>query len=528
MMRRRRFLETAGAAAAALMVGRLATGCGDEGGSSGEPADGEISHILPTAGSDRIYLKMSLHAVPDVAPELRVDGRRLIGTPTDSVGRFWAFDARGLAPGRPHRLGLQVGRRALGESWSLATLPARDARPRRVRILTYTCAGGHDAFGLYVPVPVRRRLLARALAFAPDVVIANGDHVYWDLRASISAVLLGQSPTARRIAGVFDRAQPVLGTANEDVLTRAVDGQIAALYGTLLRSTPVFFLRDDHDYFEDDQVTPALTTFPPDPFMLALARATQWLYYPEHLPDPDRPLDLPGSGAPDRPLGLSESFGSLRWGRLLEALLYDCKGFMQLGGDRAGLVPDAVESWLHARMADSDAAQVIHFPSNPPGWTAGKYAEWYPDVLVDGALSTAQRKPGWQRGFLAQHDRLLAAASAMPRPALFISGDIHGQASGRIHASGTLDLRDNPVVSVISGTPGTGVGWPSAARGTVAMPPQHIELEPITPVQELNGFHLIDVDADHVAISHFRWQRMRDSEDAIDTLEPYLVSTHAR
>jgi hypothetical protein len=111
---------------------------------------------------------------------------------------------------------------------------------------------------------------------------------------------------------------------------------------------------------------------------------------------------------------------------------------------------------------------------------------------------------------------------------LFVSGDIHGQASGRILASGGLDLRDNPVVSVISGTPGTGVGWPSAARGTVAMPPQHIELESITPVQELNGFHLIDVECDHITISHFRWHRTVDSEESIDTLEPYHVSVHAR
>ena len=526
-MRRRAFLRSASAATA---LAPLAWACGDDGdGGTTEPVDESgIAHILPTASHDRLYLKVSLHEVPEVAPELRVDGRRVGGIATGSDGRFWAFDAQGLRAGRPHTLELRGGRRALSEPWELGTLPAPDARPRRLRILAHTCAGGHEVFGIYVPFAVRQRLLRRALDFAPDVMVANGDHVYWDLRASISAILLGQSPTARRIAGVFDRAQPVLGTANEDVLTRAVDGQIAALYGTLLRSTPVFFLRDDHDYFEDDQVTPALTTFPPDPFMVELARATQWLYYPEHLPDPDRPLELPGGSAPDRPAGVSESFGTLRWGRLLEALLYDCKGFMHLGGDHAGLVPDAVESWLHTRMADSDAAQVIHFPSNPPGWTAGKYAEWYPDVLVDGALSTAWPKPGWQSGFLAQHDRLLAAASAMPRPALFASGDIHGQASGRIHASGTLDLRDNPVVSVISGTPGTGVGWPSAARGTVAMPPQHIELEPITPVQELNGFHLIDVEPDHVTISHFRWQRMGDSEDAIDSLEPYLVSHHSR
>lgn len=524
-MKRREFLRLAASAAAVTM-----SGCGGGADSEAAPTDdGEVAHILGTASSDRLYLKVSFHEPPAAPPELRIDGRRLRGIRTDSNGRFWAFDARGLAARRPHVLALYEGRRAITEPWRLTTLPAPSARPRHARILAYTCAGGHDAFGLYVPIDVRRRLLQRGLRYAPDVVVANGDHIYWDLRASISAVLLGQSPTARRIAGVFDRDQAVLGTANEAVLTRAVDGQIAALYGTLLRDTPVFFLRDDHDYFEDDQVTPSLTTFPPDAFSRALARATQWLYYPEFLPDPSRPLDLPGASAADRPPGVSESFGTLRWGGLLEALLYDCKGFMHpADGSDAGLVPDAVEAWLHARMADTDAAQLVHLPSNPPGWTAGKYAEWYPDHLVDGELTTDVPKPGWATGFLAQHDRLLAAASAMPRLPLFVSGDIHGQGSGIIRASGAHDFRANPIVSVISGTPGTGVGWPSAARGTVATPPRGLEVEPITPIQELNGFHLLDVEADHITISHFRWQRGVDSVESIDTLEPYHVSVHAR
>ncbi len=526
-MRRRAFLRDA---AAATALAPLAWSCGDDGTDAAAPVDeSAIAHILPTAAHDRLYLKLSLHAPPDFAPELHVDGRRIAAIATASSGRFWAFDAQGLRPGRPQTLELRAGRRALSEPWTLATLPAPDARPRRVRILTYACAGGHEAFGIYVPLAVRRRLLQRALSFAPDVVVANGDHVYWDLRASISAVILGQSPTARRIAGVFDRTQPVLGTDNEGVLTRAVGPQIGELYGTLLRGTPTFFLRDDHDYFEDDQVTPALTTFPPDPFMRDLARTTQWLYYPEFLPAPGRPLDLPGASAPDRPAGVGESFGTLRWGRLLEALLYDCKGFLQADGDGAGLVPAAVETWLQARMAGRDAAQVLHLPSNPPGYTAGKYAEWYPDVLgPDGVLTTAVPKPGWSAAWLAQHDRLLASASAMPRPALFVSGDIHGQAAGRIVASGALDLRDNPVVIVVSGTIGTGSGWPSAARGTLAMAPAHLGLEEITPVQEVNGFHLLDVESEVVRIHHFRWRRGIDPVEAIDALQPYHVSEHAR
>ena len=49
-------------------------------------------------------------------------------------------------------------------------------------------------------------------------------------------------------------------------------------------------------------------------------------------------------------------------------------------------------------------------PSNPPGWTAGKWGEWYPDVLGDdGKLTTKKPKPYWQPGWLKQHDRLMEA-----------------------------------------------------------------------------------------------------------------------
>ena len=53
-----------------------------------------------------------------------------------------------------------------------------------------------------------------------------------------------------------------------------------------------------------------------------LARATQLMYYPEFLPDAARPRGLPWSSAADRPDGVSETFGTIRYGRLAEILLY--------------------------------------------------------------------------------------------------------------------------------------------------------------------------------------------------------------
>ena len=126
-----------------------------------------------------------------------------------------------------------------------------------------------------------------------------------------------------------------------------------------------------------------------------------------------------------------------------------------------------VEAWLQRRMASADVTHVVNAPSNPPGWTAGKWGEWYPDVLgADGKLTTDVAKPYWQAGWLKQHDRLLAAMSGMRgRIPLSMSGDLHAIAIGRILRTGTLDLSANPVVTALTGPVGTGpTSWPSGIR----------------------------------------------------------------
>ena len=64
-------------------------------------------------------------------------------------------------------------------------------------------------------------------------------------------------------------------------------------------------------------------------------------------------------------------------------------------------------------MADPALDHLVHIPSQPPGWSAGKWGDWYPDILAaDGSLTINKPKPYWQTGWLAQHDRLMKAASA--------------------------------------------------------------------------------------------------------------------
>jgi hypothetical protein len=531
---RRDFLIGAASLATAALSGPAASAAHTQAGPSWDA--GEVVHLLPTASHQRFLIKTSFAAPHASPPSLLVDSRKIIGRQGDTRGFFWTFDVAHLEPGRSYRLQILDARgRAICDRWPLATFPAPGETPKRVRLLIYSCAGGHDALPDHKPTDVsthrfltlvvRRRMLARAMSFAPDIVVANGDHVYWDLRSE-RADLLGMSPAAVAYAGVFERTAPVLGTPNEEVLKKAVGPQIADLYGTMMRSTPVFFLQDDHDYFETDEADDTLVTLPPDAFMLNLARASQLLYYPEFLPDTHRGLGLPSGSAADRPAGISESFGTLRYGRLLELLMYDCRRYMTMNGASATFVPPIVEEWLKLRMVDSDAIHVVNMPSIPPGWSAGKWGEWYVDM--DGGnqqLTTSIPKPYWQPGWRLQHDRLLQAASAMrARVPLFISGDLHSIGEGRILRTSDIDLKRNPVISVLPGPLGTGrPGWPSLVRGLRGLPPAGLDVDEGLPALEENGFTIADFTADGVTLRYFNWKLGR-SEGSIDTLDPFRVT----
>jgi hypothetical protein len=405
-------------------------------------------------------------------------------------------------------------------------MPAPEAAVARFRLLIYTCAGGderlrnRDGGPSFLSLVQRGRLLDRALSFAPDAVVANGDQIYWDLRQT------GAANAPDRIlkeTGRFVRNIPVLGTPNEDVLKRVGDVQIARLYGTRFRSVPVFFLQDDHDYFENDDANARMVTFPPDHLMLQLGRATRRMYYPEFLPDEGRPAGLPGASAPDAPPGTGESFGTLRAGNLLELLLYDCRRYLTLAGPNAVVIPREAEDWIKSRLADQRTAHLVQVPSLPPLWSAGKWGDWYSDILdKDGKLTDKVVKPYWQPGWAAQHDRLMLATSQMRgRVPLVIAGDLHALAQGRIHQTSGADLQKNPVNVLLAGPISTGsTGYPSSARGT---PPTHSLYvkaeEKLKPVEE-NGFTIVDFTPDRITAKLFKW-RPPQPDQAIDSLEPF-------
>ncbi len=353
---------------------------------------------------------------------------------------------------------------------------------------------------------------------------------------------MGASPRSKHHVGTFDRDKPVLGTENEAVLKRASDPQIACVYGTVCRSFPTFFLLDDHDYFENDTAmeedgfdirlltlgwrSPFVKggiSFPPDPFMLEMGRTVQKLYLPEYLPDRGRPQSLPATGADDRAPGVSECYGTLRYGKLLEGLLYESRRFTSLTGDDAVMIHPAAEKWLVDRMRTEEALHVVNLPATVFGWSAGKWMEWYPDIRgEDGSLTKEIPKYQWQAGWFAQHNRLLEAASQMKRSApLFICGDLHNQSEGIITGSGDLDLSQNPVISICSGSLGTGPRmWPSAFRGMVAEPPTDIVMEEKLSPVEKNGFVIVDIDREKLVVDYYAW-REPEPVEKIDSLEPY-------
>ncbi len=503
---------------------------------------GQLAHLLPSVSHDRMLIKASFTRPLPTPPTLLVGETRVTGLRGDSAGLFWQFHVAGLRPGTPYRLQLRDGNgRSLAEPWPLKTFPAPGQAASKLRVLMYSCAGGHDLFAeahtgfRFLPAAVRRRLLQRALSFQPDALVANGDHIYWDLLAPKGGPMLGGSAAAIAYAGRFDRAAPLLGGPNEQVLLRSAGPQIVPLYGALCRSVPVFFLQDDHDHYDNDEATDAAVTFPPDTFMVQAARATQRLYYPEFLPDPNRPLGLPGGAVVDqagwRPPGLSESFGTLRYGTLAELMLYDVRRTMTLNGPTGVFVAPEVEAWLKARMAARDTAHVVNAPSNPPGWSAGKWGEWYPDILgADGKLTVDVPKPYWQRGWLAQHDRLMQAMSGMAeRVPLVITGDLHAIAEGRMLSAGELDFSRRPVIAALPGPLGTSDGgWASQFRGVGPAVPNHIRLEETVKPLEENGFCLMDFTPESLTIRYYKWNQKTQPVEEIDQLQPFHTSEFKR
>jgi phosphodiesterase/alkaline phosphatase D-like protein len=484
-------------------------------------SSGPVQHILPAVTHNQFLIKVSF-LKPKTAVQLSVSGpwqdNLIAGQQTDSHGRFWMFQVSGLAPDTSYSLQLQDSTSPIADAWPLKTFPAPNAQPQSLKLLCYTCAGGPDGFAfpggkeIFKPHHVRQTLFDSALEMKPDAAVAIGDHIYWDLRGSdsvtLSAGLFGQIVTwyLQQVFGAFDRSAEIIGnkSANEKVLTAIGDDQIANLYGTKFKSTPMFFVPDDHDYFENDDAD--IGTFPADSFSRRAHAAMAHLYYPSFMSS--RP-EFPGTDSE----GNNRSFGTFRFGDLVEVPMVDCAGYLTLaeGGDQSVLFPSAVEDWLLSKIASNQTQHFGLIPSHPLGWTAGKWREWYPDVVapdagftglvenklmanVQGVLSAKAQKALWQTGWWLQHQRLITAiADNQKRPTILLSGDIHALGAKTIEASSEIDLSHRPIQTVLVGSVSTStLAWPSAARSIPAASPEWLQTSDHVATTEDNGFTMIE------------------------------------
>src|SRR3954469_24605646 len=179
-----------------VLKGAAALGLGGmfHGGVSWSRTDESVRMILPSVTHDTIALKVLLDRPPSGAPQLAIDGRRVAGKATDGDGYAWQFIQNGLKGGTKHTLVLRDDTgRPLREPWQVSTLPPPDSSPAHFRVLFFTCAGGDDELSA-LKISTRRAMFDRALSFSPDLAVANGDHIYWDLQ---TALLHRRTPEAR-------------------------------------------------------------------------------------------------------------------------------------------------------------------------------------------------------------------------------------------------------------------------------------------------------------------------------------------
>ena len=90
-------------------------------------------------------------------------------------------------------------------------------------------------------------------------------------------------------------------------------------------------------------------------------------------------------------------------------------------------------------------------------------------------------------------------------------------------------IESNPINVVLSGPISTSPrGWPSAFRGTGALPPVHLDMdEQVKPIEQ-HGFTIVDFTPDKIVLRQFKWDVKTQPVEAIDTLEPFHITELAR
>jgi hypothetical protein len=466
-----------------------------------------VKHILASASHEKLALSVSVSKKTSKL-DLVLNNQKVNGTQVDSLGTNWQFISPKLESNTTYKLQLLSEEEAIYKPWEIKTFPSPNSEVENVSIMSFTCAGGPQGFKisgkeLFKPLKFRQKIFEEGLSKKPDFVISIGDHIYWDLRGENSPPVGRNSKLIKFFLGSyiglrygrFNRSESATSPSNEKVLKKIGSEQIASLYGTRFKSTPIFFIPDDHDYFENDDAEKEIVTFPADDFSKDAFKNMSNLFYPPLLDTPD--------GIPGRKIG------KIRYGKIFEGLIADCAGDMSLGNKNACLISRENENWILSRIKDSNAMHLAFIPSHPFGYTAGKWREWYPDVVAEdgkkgtvvnqllsstkGTLTTDADKYLWQEGWFMQHQRLIKSMSERKGSRFTFSGDIHAIGAASIIKSGSLNLKNEVKTFLVGSVGSSSAGWPSFARGIIAESPQDLVCKSIYKIREENGFTLFKI-----------------------------------
>ena len=521
---RREFLHASTATALGIgLPGELFAQAGTAPGPSAGAWDpGRVRHLLPTVSDTRMLIKASFTAPLASAPTLRVGGTAVRGRMNDTQASVGSSTPTGLAPGRPLFALARPAAMARRCASRGSSRPFRrpTSSPERFRLLFFTCAGGHEVDGLSCRRRCATGCCAAGFRFSRDAVVANGDHVYWDLLAP-------WPPAAGRIArGRTDSpaSSIVRRSSSGRQRDRAEARGRAANRSGVRHRLPIdagVFLQDDHDYFDNDEATDEIVTFPPS-LSCSGSRARRSGCTTRsscRTRATARPSVVIGGR---RGSGCRRASARCVIGRLAEIILYDVRRTMTLAGPSAVFsIPKSNSGCTRARPR-SEVTHLVHVPSNPPGWSAGKWGEWYPDMLGRGQEADHRDAETLLAGGLVAAARSIdaidggdgaaGAAHRQRRPSC--DRDRPDAARGATRSPGQPD-HDRARGSDRHAARAAGL---SAFRGVGPTPPAHLDLhEDVKPIEQ-HGFTLADFLPDTIVVRLFKWDVKTQSPDAIDTL----------
>jgi len=471
----------------------------------------KVKHILSSASHEKLAVSLSLSKGVENLDLILNNQILVTGRSIDREGKHWQFISDKLLSDTSYELELSSEKESIFKPWQLKTFPDPESEVKNISMMAFTCAGGGDGFKasgkeFFKSFKFRQKIFDEGLSKNPDFAISIGDHIYFDLRGENFPPIGRNSKLIKFFVGgylkfrygVFNRSESADSENNETILKKIGNEQIAALYGTKFKSTPIFFIPDDHDYFENDDAEEDLVTFPADAFSKDAFQKMADLFYPPFIDTPD---NKPGRRT-----------GRIRYGNAFEGLIADCAGNMTLGEEKAVLISNEDEKWLISRINNSKAKHLAFIPSHPLGYTAGKWREWYPDVVAEegtsgtvinellsgrkGSLTIDANKYLWQKGWFLQHQRLLQSISERVGSRFIFSGDIHALGATSILESDKIKLKREVktfLVGPISSSTGT---WPSFARGITADNPNQLICESLYRTREENGFTLFTIEND--------------------------------